>query len=323
MRQVTRRAIQLITLLALTAAGVFVLLSFSPVDPVKAYLGSDLMRVDPSQYPLIKARWGLDQPLWMRLWQWFKNLCSGDMGYSLLYNMPVIDVIRERAGPSLLLIGSAWLLSGIGGVLAGITAGLYLNRWPDKIIRTASYIASSLPMFWVGLILLSFFSVTLGWTPICCAWSIGETAQTAGWADRLYHLILPACTIGLLAMGTVALHTRERVAQVMKSDFVLFAKSQGEHGAPLMRFHVLRHAVTPAIALQFAALGDFLGGSILAEKVFAYPGLGQATVDAGLKGDIPLLMGIVLISTVLIYVGNTAADLIIGHLERGLKKDHS
>ncbi|MGL5289259.1 MAG: ABC transporter permease, partial [Aeromonas sp.] len=148
------------------------------------------------------------------------------------------------------------------------------------------------------------------WTPGLSA------AQASSWM-RLQHLVLPIITLALLGMGNIALHTRGQVAEVLDSDFIRFARAQGDGGWPMLRFHVLRHALTPALCLQFASLGELIGGSLLAEKVFSYPGLGQATVDAGLRGDIPLLMGIVLFCTVLIFLGNTVASWLLARINRG------
>ena len=130
-------------------------------------------------------------------------------------------------------------------------------------------------------------------------------------------------SLALLGLGNIALHTRGRVAEVLESDFIRYARAQGDGGWPMLRFHVLRHALTPAICLQFASLGELIGGSLLAEKVFSYPGLGQATVDAGLRGDIPLLMGIVLFCTLLVFIGNTVASLLLARINRGWEGEHA
>ncbi|MBP3865231.1 MAG: ABC transporter permease [Pseudomonas sp.] len=309
--------LRLLGLLLVTAAGTFALLSFSPVDPIRAYIGNDLLHVPPEQYPLIAARWGLDLPLWERFLRWFGQMLQGDFGYSMLYNAPVSQVIGERFATSFALLFSAWLFSGIVGLAMGLTAGRYLNRWPDRLISTLSYVLASMPTFWIGLLLLSLFAVTLNWAPICCAWTPGSNAETATWGDKLRHLILPMLALGVLGVGNIALHTRSRVAEVMNSEFIRFAHAQGDKGWPLINFHILRHAITPALCLPFASVGELIGGSLLAEKVFAYPGLGQATIDAGLRGDIPLLMGIVMFCAVLVFTGNSIANALLLRLNRG------
>ena len=295
--------LRLIILLVLVAAGTFILLSFSPVDPIRAYIGNDLLHVPPEQYARIAARWGLDQPLWERFGHWFWRLLQGDMGYSMLFNMPVANVIRERFATSFALLAGAWLLSGVLGVTLGFLAGRFLYRWPDKMICRISYLLSSLPTFWIAMLLLALFAVRWPVLPVCCAWDPGNNAGTALLSERLRHLVLPVCALSLLGMGQIALHTREKIASVMKSEFIRFARAQGDKGWSLLRHQVLRHAITPALCLQFASLGELMGGALLAEKVFAYPGLGQATIDAGLRGDVPLLMFRLILSvTCLLFI---------------------
>lgn len=320
MKSVVGHFLRLIVLLVLVAAGTFMLLSFSPVDPIRAYIGNDLLHVPPEQYARIAARWGLDQPLWERFGHWFIRVLQGDLGYSMLFNAPVDSVIKERFATSFALLGGAWLLSGILGTAMGFVAGRYLNRWPDKAICRLSYLLSSLPTFWIGMLLLALFAVRWPVFPVCCAWEPGNSGDMATLAERLRHLVLPVCALSLLGLGQITLHTRESIASVMKSDFVRFARSQGDKGWSLLRHQVLRHAITPALCLQFASLGELLGGALLAEKVFAYPGLGQATIDAGLRGDLPLLMGIVLFSTVLVFIGNSLSTWLVHVLNRALER---
>ena len=320
MKSVVGHFLRLIVLLVLVAAGTFTLLSFSPVDPIRAYIGNDLLHVPPEQYARIAARWGLDQPLWERFGHWFIRVLQGDLGYSMLFNAPVASVIKERFATSFALLGGAWLLSGILGTAMGFVAGRYLNRWPDKAICRLSYLLSSLPTFWIGMLLLALFAVRWPVFPVCCAWEPGNSGDMATLAERLRHLVLPVCALSLLGLGQITLHTRESIASVMKSDFFRFARSQGDKGWSLLRHQVLRHAITPALCLQFASLGELLGGALLAEKVFAYPGLGQATIDAGLRGDLPLLMGIVLFSTVLVFIGNSLSTWLVHVLNRALER---
>lgn len=320
MMRIAHHLLRLITLLMLVAAGTFVLLSFSPVDPIRAYIGNDLLHVPPEQYARIAARWGLDQPLWQRFAHWFFRLLQGDLGYSMLYNAPVAKVIGERFATSFALLAGAWLLSGLLGISAGFLAGRYLHRWPDKLICRVSYLLSSLPTFWIGLLLLALFAVRWSILPVCCAWEPGNSGDVATVTERIRHLILPVSALSLLGMGQIALHTREKIASVMGSEFVRFARAQGDAGWSLLGHHVLRHAITPALCLQFASLGELLGGALLAEKVFAYPGLGQATIDAGLRGDVPLLLGIVLFSTLLVFVGNSLSAWLVNRLNYALER---
>lgn len=314
--------LRLCLLLTVVAAGTYLLLCFSPVDPVRAYIGNDLLHVPPAQQALIARRWGLDQPLWLRFARWAGQALQGEWGYSSLYNAPVRQVIAERLPTSLSLLAGAWLLSGLGGVALGLLAGRYHGRWPDRLLRRLIYLMACLPTFWVALLLLALLAVAWPVLPVCCAWPVGIEAEQATLTDRLRHLILPLLSLSLIGMGNVAMHTRERVVEVLASEFVLYARAQGDGGWSLLRGHVLRHALGPALCLQFASFGEFIGGALLAEKVFAYPGLGQASVDAGLRGDIPLLMALVLLCTLLVFAGNQLAGWLLRRLNRPLVLPH-
>jgi peptide/nickel transport system permease protein len=189
------------------------------------------------------------------------------------------------------------------------------NSLPDRIVRLYAYVMASTPSFWMGMVLLSIFSVSLGITPICGAYPPGLTSADATMWQRLHHLLLPAATLSIIGIAQIALHTREKMIDAMNSDYALFAIAQGETRMGVAVHHALRNIAMPAITLQFASLGELFGGSVLAEQVFSYPGLGKATVEAGIRGDVPLLLGITLFSVVFVFAGNTVADLLYARLD--------
>lgn len=297
-------------LLAAIAVLSFGLLSLSPIDPVQAYVGADMMLIGPEQRELIAQRWGLNDPLVERFFRWLSQALQGNLGISAIYNQPVIEVIGTRFMASLWLMLAAWILSGVLGFGLGVLAGATQGSWLDQAIRFYAYTLASTPTFWLGLLLLILFSVSLGWTPICCATPPGSAPEEVTLWQRLHHLLLPAATLSIIGVANVTLHTRQKLIEVMQSDYVLFARAQGESLPGLIWHHGLRNISLPAVTLQFASLSELFGGSVLAEQVFAYPGLGQATVQAGLQGDVPLLLGIVLFSAIFVFTGNAIADLI-------------
>jgi peptide/nickel transport system permease protein len=305
-----RKVARLVLLIASVATLSFVLVSFSPVDPIDAYLGTAVLKVSPEQREIISQRWGLDRPPIERFGKWALNLIKGDFGVSTIFNEPVLAVIGKRFLTSFWLMLSAWLLSGILGFLLGVFAGTYESSALDKCISVYAYSMASTPTFWVGMVLLTVFSVQLGWTPVCCAWPIGVNPDQVGLLQRIHHLMLPAVTLSLIGVAQIALHTREKTVDALQSEYAIFARAQGESRLGIAFHRALRNVALPGITLQFASLGELFGGAVLAEQVFAYPGLGKATVEAGYRGDIPLLLGIVLFSTVFVFVGNTTADLL-------------
>lgn len=315
-RFVAGRALRLVLLLIGVAIGGFLLLELSPLDPVDAYVGAEVARIGPEQRALIAERWGLDDPGPVRFVRWAGNVVRGDLGTSSIFGAPVADVIASRFRASLALLGASWVLSGVLGFGLGLLAAARRGRPVDRAIRWLAYTFASAPTFWVGLLLLTVFAVQLGWAPVCCAAPIGTDPAVATLAERLRHLALPAITLSLVGIAPIALHTREQAITILDSEHVLFARAQGERGFGLIRHRVLRNAAVPAAMLQFASLSELLGGSVLAEQVFSYPGLGQATVEAGVRGDLPLLLGIALFAALFVYVGNLLGDIVQTRLDR-------
>ncbi|WP_028553071.1 ABC transporter permease [Paenibacillus sp. UNC451MF] len=304
------KAVRLCLLLIAISAVSFLLVSQSPIDPVQAYIGSDMMKVSPEQRELITAHWGLDKPPLERYMKWAASVIQGDMGTSMIFRRPVTEVIGERFMSSIALMSTAWLLSGLIGFAAGVVAAMNKGRWIDKAIKWYCYTLASTPTFWMGLLLLIVFAVWLGWFPVGMGVPAGVLAQEVTWSDRVQHMILPALTLSVIGISTIAMHTREKLVSVLASDYVLFARARGEQGFQLFWRHGMRNIALPAVTLQFASFSELFGGAVLAEQVFSYPGLGQATVEAGLRGDVPLLMGLVLFSAVFVFSGNLLADLI-------------
>lgn len=284
------------------------LMMASPVDPVDAYLGPQMAQVSPEQRALIAQRWGFDQSPAVQFGHWLRQLISGDLGWSHVYNQPVSEVIGQRFQRSIALLGSAWLLSALLGFSLGVVAGAKEGSKLDSIISTYALITASTPAFWLAILAVLLFSVTLGWTPTCCAGPAGVLNQDVTLVTRLHHLLLPIVTLALLGIANITLHTRARMLELMRSEVATHAFAQGASRIDVAWRHGLRHASLPAVTLAFASLGELFGGSILIEQVFAYPGLGQATVAAGLRSDVPLLLGIALFTALFVSVGNMIAD---------------
>lgn len=314
------RVLRLALLLATVAVASFVLMVNSPVDPVSAYVGADVAVIGPEQRALIAERWGLDDPPLERFGAWLGNLLQGDLGHSLTFNQPVTEVIAQRFLTSLALMSAAWLLSGLIGFALGVLAGVQRGRAADRVVTWWAYTLASAPTFWVGLLLLYVFSVWLGWTPVCCAVPVGVTADEVGLLDRIHHLLLPAVTLSIVGVAPVVLHTRHAVVEALESDYVAFARAQGESTAGVVLHRVLRNAAAPALLLQFSSWGELFGGSVLAEQVFSYPGLGAATTAAALGQDVPLLLGIALFTTVFVFVGNAIGDLVHAQVDPRIRR---
>lgn len=306
-----KNLIRAAVLLALVSAASFFLLSLSPIDPLQSNVGqAALGSMSPEQVEELREYWGVGVPMTKRFASWFSGLLKGDMGISLLYRRPVIEIVGERFLSSLWLMASAWVFAGVLGLLLGILAGTFRGRWPDRLITGYCMLTASTPAFWIGLLLLLVFAVQLRIFPIGLGAPIGMESAQVTFADRLSHAFLPALTLGLTGISSIALHTKAKMEEVMDSPYVLYAKARGESLFHIVRCHGLRNILLPAVTLQFASISEIFGGSVLVEQVFSYPGLGQAAIAAGLGSDVPLLLGITLISSLLVFGGNLAADLL-------------
>ncbi len=304
------RLLRLAGVLVFVALAVFMLMKVSPIDPVDAYLGPAIARVGPEQKAQIAAAWGLDRPAPEQFARWLGNILQGDMGRSTAYNAPVAQVLSDRIGASFLLAGLAWVLSGAIGFGLGVIAAAREGTWVDRGIRSYCYLLAATPTFWLGMLMLMVFSVGLGWTPICCAGPVGVPPDQVTLGQRLVHLALPLAALTLFGVAQIALHTRVKLVEVLGSDFATFARAQGASRWDVVMRHGLRNTALPAVTVLFASMGEIIGGAILAEQVFAWPGLGRATVEAGMRGDVPLLLAIALLTTLVVSTGNMIADLL-------------
>ena len=319
----TRRLLRQMLIIVGAAVLAVGLVKLSPVDPVDAYLGSNIVRVGPEQRDQIAAHWGFDQPTPVQFAKWARNLLSGDLGRSSLYNEKVSTIIADRVGASLALTGTAWVLSGLIGFALGVLAGATRGSWLDKAISTYAYVLASTPTFWLAIVLIITFSVSLGWTPICCATPVGLLPDEVTLLDRIRHLILPVLALSVLGIAQTVMHTRTKIMEVLNSDFVLYARAQGAGWWDVVLRHAVRNAALPALVIQFTLIGELFGGSILAEQVFTYPGLGKATVEAGLRGDIPLMLAISIGAVIVVSLGNAIADVLAVWLDPRLRPARS
>lgn len=303
------RLLRMVTLVIGLSILTFTLIHISPMDPVNAYVGGD-SSASPEQIEKIKAYWGVDKSPVEQYFSWAGALLQGNFGISKLYRSPVINIIKSRAMTSFVLMGTAWVLSGVLGYLLGVISAMNRGKTLDKAIKWYSYTLVSTPIFWLGLILLIVFAVGLRWFPVGLAAPAGVLDSEVRFIDRVRHFVLPALTLSILGVANIAMHTREKMIDILNTEYVLFAKARGESKWEVFKNHGFRNSIIPAVSLQFAYFGELFGGSVLAEQVFAYPGLGSTLTTAGLKGDLPLLMGIILISALFVFAGNFIADIL-------------
>ena len=315
-----KNVVKVISLLLAVSVIAFALVSASPVDPVSQYIMSLGTAVSPEQRAELEEYWGVNEPPVERYFTWLGSLLRGDLGLSAIFRRPVADVISERFANSLALMICAWLFAGIIGFALGCLMGMFQDKWPDQILKKICYLLSSVPTFWLGLLFLLIFAVQLGWFPVGFSSPIGVRAEDITLAQRLHHLVLPAFTLSLMSFANIALHTRQKLIDILNSEYCLFARARGEGNWSVLRRHGLRNILLPALTLQFTSFAELFGGSVMAENVFSYPGLGSAVSAAGLRCDVPLLLGVTLFSALFVCVGNMIANLLYGIIDPQIRE---
>lgn len=319
LKYICSTTIRMLTLVIAVCILSFILVSASPVNPLQAYVGAESTMSEEAREEVAEY-WGLNDPPVERFLTWANNTLHGDLGTSITYNMPVAQVISERFVYSLALILAAWVLSGVIGFAAGILAAVRRGGIFDKCVKTFCLILQSAPVFWFGLLMLTVFSVILGWFPTGQAAPVNKLAEDVTIWDRIYHMILPAVTLSILGISKITLYTRQKLIEIMNSDYMLFARARGESTGQLVARHGLRNIAMPAITLQFASFSELFGGIALAETVFSYPGLGSAVTAAATNGDAPLLIGIAMFSALFVFAGNFIANVLYGIVDPRLKE---
>ena len=320
MRSVARGVVRFALLMLAVSFLTFLLVGSSPIDPVQANVGqAAYATMSPERRELLAERWDADTPVVERYLSWLGDAVQGDLGESLRFNEPVVEVVGERFASSALLLAASWVIAGAVGLVLGIASGALRDSWLDRLVRGYCYVLSATPTFWLALIALMVFAVYLGWFPLGFSVPIGSTGAVP-LATRLYHMVLPALVLSLTGIANMALHTREKTIDVLESDYVRFARARGLGTWGALRHHGLRNLALPALTLQFASISEIFGGSVLVEQVFSYPGLGQAAVTAGLGGDVALLAGIALFSAAFVFGGNLIANVLYGVVDPRIRR---
>ena len=296
---ILKRLLLMIPTFFLVMIIIFLLVRLLPGDPAIAIAGD---RASDADLAAIRDRLGLNQPLWMQFWHFVTNTLQGDLGRSILMRAPVIEVIANRLPTTLFLTIYAVLLSVlIAGPLAFVAA-LNRGRWPDAAIRTVFQIGLSMPVFYIGLILLTFLAAQLRWFPV------GGYGETFG--ARLYHLFLPAVAVALYTSAIIMRNLRSAIIEVVDAEYVQFARAKGLPAHQILGRHVLRNALISTVTLLGLSIGNLMSGTLVTETVFAVPGVGRLMLEAIFARDYPLIQGLTLTFALLVSVVFLLTDLI-------------
>jgi peptide/nickel transport system permease protein len=317
-RYLLRKVLHSVTTLVFVLAFNFVL--FRAIgDPVKLLTRSSL-HLDPQEQQALREEFGLGDPLPQQFLNYLGDTLRGEFGYSFVSGRPVIESVAEKVGPTLLLVGISTILSALLGILIGIKGAWRRGSAFDTGSLLGSLTLYSMPEGWLGMILLITFAGTLGWFPSGGIESTDQLTGVAHLLDLAKHLFLPCLTLTLGYLGEFAIIMRSSLLEVMGEDFVQTARAKGVRDKDVRRRHAVPNALLPTFTLAFYSVGFILGGAILIEEVFSYPGLGQLTYRAIDAQDYPVIQAIFLLSSAAVIFFNLLADILYGYLDPRVKE---
>jgi peptide/nickel transport system permease protein len=314
---VVRRTLAAIPLLLLISILLFVILNNAPGGPLAPYLQNP--HITPADIERLKHNLGLDKPIWYRYVVWLVTVLHGDFGYSTSNSEPVMQAIRERLPATLELMGVSFVVSLLIGISAGIFSAVRPYSLADYFITTLAFFGQSMPVFWFALMLQLLFSVhgipLPGGYQIQLPSAEMSSSDVFDWGDRIEHLILPVIVLALLNLALYSRFMRSSLLEVTKTDYMRTAAAKGLSGRTILFKHGLKNALIPVVTVVALSLPGILGGAIVTETIFAWPGAGRMFFNALQQSDIALMMGYLLILAVAVVFSNLLADIIYAWLD--------
>ena len=293
---------------------IFCVLQLIPGDPIQAMVGD--MPVPPALRAALEQRFHLNEPFLQRLYSYLANVLHGDLGYSMNYRRPVLDILAERFPRTLLLAGTGYTLGILIGVAIGIQSAVTPHRSVDQAWSGLVLIGYAMPTFWVGQLLVIVFSINLGWLPTQGMGPMISNATGFDWfLERARYLVLPVATYTILETTRVARFMRASVSETLEQGYIVTARQKGLSRREIIMGHVVRNSILPVITVMGYSFGAAVGGAVLLETVFSYPGLGLLTFDALQSKDFALLQGMFLFFSLAVIIANFIADLLYVYLD--------
>lgn len=307
---IIRRLLMVIPILIGVATIVFILMYIVPGDPARLMMGQ---HADQEILQSIRHEMGLDQPMYIQYARFLGRLAKGDLGISYRQQRPVAEIIRERFPATAKLAFASMAIAIVLGIAAGIMAAVYRNTFIDWLMMVLSLSGISMPVFWLGMMLILFFASGLGWLPV----------GGYGGPGDLRHLVLPAVSLAAVSIGYIARMMRSTMLEVIHKDYIRTARAKGLSEKAVVLRHTLRNAFIPVITIIGVNFAALLGGAVATETVFAWPGLGRATVDAIRVRDVPVVEGCVIFLAVVFVLVNLLVDISYAWLDPRIRYDRS
>ncbi len=292
----------MLAVLSLVSVLVFLLTRLAAGDPMAMLLGDQASLQDIAQ---ARQRYGLDEPLWTQFLLWLGQVLQGNLGQSIFLQMPVSQVLLERAEPTAWLAIFSVGLAMLIGVPCGIVSAVWRGRWIDQCVSTLAMLGASMPSFWMGLLAIQLLAVGAGWFPVS-----GYGDPGADWLTRIHHLMLPALVLGTLNSALIIRFTRASMLDILSEDYIRTARSKGLPEVIVVFKHALRNALVPILTVLGLTLALMIGGAVVTETVFNLPGLGNLVVRAVLRRDYPMIQGALLVIAAVYVIINFAIDVL-------------
>jgi dipeptide transport system permease protein len=312
------------TLIGVTLVAFF-MIRLIPGDPIEIMVGE--RRLDPVAHAALMAKLGLDQPLVVQYFRYVGELLQGNLGTSIVTREPVLGEFLVLFPATIELAFAALLLAVVGGLALGVAAALKRGSWLDQAVMALATVGNSMPVFWWGLILIMFFSVGLEWTPVSgrvaieydipfvTGFMLVDTLlsdEPGSWRSAVLHLALPATVLGTIPMAVVARMTRSSMLEVLREDYMRTARAKGLPPGRIVVVHGLRNALIPVLTVLGLQVGGLLGGAVLTETIFSWPGIGKWLIEAIARRDYPVVQAGILVSALTFIVVNLVVDLLYG-----------
>jgi peptide/nickel transport system permease protein len=310
LRYLIRRLLQAIPILFIISFIAFTIVQLAPGDPTVIYMNPEKKSLTAEEMAELRAKLGLDRPLYVQYFSWLRNTLQGDWGYSLASKRPVLTEIATRLPHTLLLSGVALLLALLISIPAGSISALKKYSAIDYAVTLGAFAGLSIPGFWFALVLVQVFSKTLGWLPTVGMHTLGE--DLSGWAstvDVAKHIIMPAIVLSLVETAYWTRYQRSSLVEVLNQDYIRTARAKGLKERTVLVRHAFRNALIPLVTIAGLTLPDLINGSFVIETIFGWPGMGRLGIQAIEKRDYPIIMGVTMLSSLLVITGNLLADI--------------
>nr|WP_263327708.1 nickel ABC transporter permease [Neobacillus sp. Marseille-Q6967] len=296
MRIIAKRFSELIIFMFFLSFISFLFMKLSPGDPVRYILNVNDVAISDEQIEELREELGFNSPIYIQYWNWLKRFFQLDLGYSYMSNQPVVTELMSKLPDTLLLTGASLLIMTLIAMPLGSLSAIYKDKWIDHISRIFALFGAAVPSFWLGLLFIQLFSVELKILP-----SMGK--------GTIQHIILPSLTLGLAMSAVYVRLLRSSLLESFCQDFIRSATARGLSPGRIFLFHALRHSLIPVLTVFGVSLGSLLGGTVIIEVLFAYPGMGKLVVDAIVKRDYPIIQGYILIMGLSVSIINILVDL--------------